>query len=40
MADEEMNTQQDDSAIEDLKERILAALETVIDPELGLILLI
>ena len=36
MADEEMNTQQDDSAIEDLKERILAALETVIDPELGI----
>ncbi|MSD83088.1 DUF59 domain-containing protein [Lactobacillus curvatus] len=27
---------QDDAAIEDLKERILAALETVIDPELGI----
>lgn len=27
---------QGDAAIEDLKERILAALETVIDPELGI----
>lgn len=37
MADEEMNTQQDDSAIEDLKERIFSsARNRKIDPELGI----
>lgn len=36
MANEPIDNAQTDTAVEELKDRILTALETVIDPELGI----